>query len=93
MNQSLFILKLFFFVLLKRPTFVIRISEGKASLQSGHVSAHFIRDCQDVIQMEKIQSGIIFGVAGAAAKPVIKASKEVSPIGLQKIRNVWSFYS
>ena len=72
---------------------MIQIQEGLASLQSGKVTDHFIQECQEVAKMEKMQYGIIYSVAGAYGKPIIKASNEVSPIGLQKIRNVWSFYS
>ncbi|MBI9065071.1 MAG: DUF3634 family protein [Marinilabiliaceae bacterium] len=93
MNQLLFIVKIFFFTLLKRPHFVIQIKEGLTSLQSGKVTDHFIKECQEVAKLEKIQYGIIYSVAGAYGKPIIKASNEVSPIGLQRIRNVWTFYS
>jgi len=93
MNQLLFILKIFFFTLLKRPQFVIQIKEGLVSLQSGKATDRFLDECQEVAIIEKIQYGIIYCVLGPYGKPVIKASNEVSPIGLQRIRNVWTFYS
>lgn len=93
MKYWIYTLKIFFFTLLKRPHFVIQINEGLASLQSGKVTDHFIKECQEVAKLEKIQYGIIYSVAGPYGKAIIKASIEVSPIGLQRIRNVWTFYS
>ena len=93
MSHLNFILKRFFIGLFNSPVFLIQIKDGLATLTSGKVSNKFINDCQDVVRMEKVHSGFLWAETGQYGKPVIKASNEISPIGLQKIRNLWSFYS
>jgi hypothetical protein len=86
-------LKLFFIKLLQNPNFIIEISEGTSRLKSGKVSNKFIQDCQDVVDYENIKQGFIWSVEGSYGKQIIKASSEVSSHSLQKIRNLWTFYS
>lgn len=93
MNKLLLYVSLFFINLSKKPNFIIEIKKGTASLKSGKVSKNFISDCQDVIMYENAQSGFIYGVKGQYGKLIIKASSDISPVQLQKIRNLWSFYS
>ena len=93
MTDLTFILKLLFISLFQTPKFIIQIKEGGISLKSGKVSNNFINDCKDVMRIENIKYAFIWGVKGKYEKVEIKSSSEISQIGQQKIRNLWSFYS
>lgn len=84
-------IRIFFIKITQNPLFIIKVQRGIATTVSGTVKHSFMHQCMDIIDRNKIQTAIIYGVKSAFESTTIKTFGEISGDILQQLRNVYSF--
>lgn len=73
----------------RRPEFVVRVEEGEPRVESGVVTAAFLRGIREVLARHGVQTGRI------AAQPrgghvSLAFSRDIPPAACQQLRNGWA---
>jgi len=89
MVALLVIAGLVFLALRPRPEMVVQISQMNAHPLRGAVPKSFVRECNQIVQMDQIEQGRIF-FHRKGSRYSLKFSSEIPPESHQKFRNAWT---
>jgi len=84
-------IRIFFIKITLNPLFIIKVHRGDVTTALGTVKHSFMHQCMDIIDRNKIQTAIIYGINSDFGSTTIKTSSEISGDILQQLRNVYSF--